>query len=198
MANRKDGRLVSWWRYFLIFMGVSFNKVKAVHELSAGEEAALQAERQKLRALAADPAVVGLLRAAKERAPSHVNQEVWRKLKPNDSFVRGFVRTDFAAAVERAFGPGAAGIYLSGAAGEKVAFTDKPRLFSHFDQNAHRFPLAGEEYAELHLRVPFDPDSEVRAIELGVPVRGSAGEALGSLVALVEMASLRKDSRVAG
>jgi hypothetical protein len=192
MMARQDGALVSWWRYFLIFMGVSFNKVKAVHELSAADEAALEERRRALRALARDPSVRDLLAAARNRPAAHVNQEVWRKLRDEDPFVAGFRNAGFAAASERELGGRGAEIYLSGPAGEKIAFTAKPRLFSHFDQNAHRFPMAGKEYTEVHLRVPFDPDSEVKAVELGVPVLADDGEALGSLVAMVPYAGLRR------
>lgn len=190
MMARQDGTLVSWWRYFLIFMGVSFNKVKAVHELSAANEAALAEIRAGLRNLAQEPAVQRLLEAAAARGPGHVNQDVWKKLKPEDSFVAGFANPEFSAAVARALGGRRADIFLSGPAGEKVAFTTKPRLFSHFDQNAHRFPMAGEEYTEVHLKVTFDPDSEVRAIELGAPVRDERGAVRGSLIALVEYKAL--------
>ena len=191
MAARQDGTLVSWWRYFLIFMGVSFNKIKAVHELSPADEAALENRRRALRAIAKDPVVLELLAEAGRRPPAHVNQEVWRKLGANDSFVAGFRHPRFRAAVEREPGSIDLEVSLSAPAGEKVAFTAKPRLFSHFDQNAHRFPMAGKEYTEVHLKVTFDPDSEVKAVELGVPVFNETGVAVGSLVAMVPYASLR-------
>lgn len=178
---RKDGRLVNWWRYFLIFMGVSFNKVKAVHELSKADEAYLDETERALRACAADPAVRELLARAAARPDPHVNAEVWKGLKGSDSFLREFQQPAFVEAVRRHLPAEITNAYLSSAAGGKVAFLQKPSLWSHGDKNAHRFPLTGQSYRETILFVPFDPDSQVRAVELGVPVELN-GRAAGSLI----------------
>ncbi|RZA07534.1 MAG: hypothetical protein EOP11_07410 [Proteobacteria bacterium] len=191
MNPRRDGTLVSWWRYFLIFMGVSFNKVRAVHGLSDGEELALEAIRTRLRSLANTEEVRALINEAKGAPAAHLAETVWKGLSESSDFIRGFRKAEFEMALAAASLPRATAVYLSQASGEKIAFNLKPRVWNHFDQNVHRFPMAGKEYTEIMLKVPFDPDSEIRAVELGVPVLSSEGEPLGSLVAHLDYLELR-------
>lgn len=178
---RKDGRLVNWWRYFLIFMGVSFNKVKAVHELSEADESYLTQAEAALRACAADPAVRDLLAKAASRPDPHVNAEVWKSLKAGEPFLRDYQKPAFLEAVKRHLPAQISNAYLSSATGGKIAFVVKPQLFSHGDKNAHRFPLTGQSYREILLYVPFDPDSRVKGVEIGVPVDLN-GKPAGSLI----------------
>lgn len=178
------------FRYFLIFMGVSFGKKRARHEWSPREEAALASLKEGLRRLAAEPLLAEKLAAAAAQARPHLNNSLWRSLSAEDPFVRSLRDQAFAALVARHL-PAESRCFLSDPSGAKVAFAEKTALFSHQDANAHRFALRGEEYAETHLRVPFDPDSEVHSVEIGVPVT-VAGRVAGSLIGEFSLSVIRR------
>jgi len=183
-----EGSLLRWWRYFLIFMGVSFGKVKAVHALTDQDKESVAKWQAALRRVANEPSVLLLV---KSEEFFHVNQEIWKGMDSKDSSLSRYRAPEFTSALVKAGIPLDAAVFLSGRGGGKIAFSQKPMLWSHREKNAHRFAIAGEEYVERELKVAFDPDSEIRGIEIGMPVKNGT-EVIASLIAFIPYRALHE------
>lgn len=175
--SRADGWLERWFRYLLLFMGVSFGKRRARHELSPEELETVQKLLHALHEVAAAPALPPLLRRGESLPPiGH-----WRAVPADGALIKELRPPAFAALAEALLPPEIDNLYLSCRFGTKAAFLEKPALWSHIEHDAHRFPMHGLEHWRALLTVPFDPDSAIKGVEIGVPVLVD-GEPAGSLV----------------
>lgn len=147
---------------------------------------------QRLTAIkgwAADPVIVGAVRAQNAQLPAAhaaMTQEKWKSLTLLDPFVRSFTRNEAGVALKNHREEWVAEAFLNDAAGLKVAFLGKTSGWSHASSPKHAKPIAGENWQGP---VELDDSTGLQQIQVAVPVVDE-GKPIGSLVVGIALSKL--------
>jgi hypothetical protein len=166
----------------------AFASVEAA-ALDAAVQAKLDAELQLVKALAADPTIVGAVKthnAGGNSAAVSMTQEQWKMLTVLDTFVRARSKNPAGEVLRTKKSPTVAEAFISGADGTKVAFLAKPSSWSHAGKPKHDVPMSGKTWQGS---VEVDESSGLQQIQVGVPIM-DGGKAIGSLVVGLSIAKL--------
>lgn len=157
----------------------------------------LDAERQAkvdqrvtvIKGWAADPVIVGAVRAQNAQPPAEhaaMTQEKWKTLTLLDPFVRAFTRNEAGSALKAHRAEWVAEAFLNDAAGRKVAFLGKTSGWSHASSPKHAKPIAGETWQGP---VELDESTGLQQVQVAVPVL-DGGKPIGSLVVGIAVSKL--------
>ncbi len=117
--------------------------------LPAGLQDKVDAELSAWQALGTDPAVVGAVKAYNANPPAKaasMTNEEWRGLSMLDPFVRSLSKNELAAYLKTKRDDTVSEIFVSGAAGGKVAFLAKTSSWSHAGKAKHDVPMSGKTW----------------------------------------------------
>lgn len=160
---------------------------------AAGLDAALQAkldtELKQVKALAADPTIVGAVKTHNtggNSAAVSMTQEQWKMLTVLDTFVRARSKNPAGEALRAKKSAAVAEAFISGADGTKVAFLSKPSNWSHAGKPKHDVPMSGKTWQGP---VEVDESSGLQQVQVAVPIV-DGGKAIGSLVVGLSVAKL--------
>lgn len=157
--------------------------------ISPAIQAKIDARVRDLAAWAADPAVVEAVRSHNAALPAEhaaLNQDKWRALTVLDPIVRGFSKNNAALALKAKKDDAVAEIFLSDAAGLKVAFLAKTSNWSHKGKDKHDVPMTGKPWQG---QVELDESTGQQQVQVAVPVL-DGGKPIGSLVVGLSLAKL--------
>jgi hypothetical protein len=155
----------------------------------AAVQAKIDAKVKEVSAWAADPAIVGAVKAHNAGLPadqSAMTQDAWKGLSVIDPFVRNFTKNDAAQFLKGKKGEVVSEAFLSGTDGLKVAFLSKPTNWSHKGKPKHDQPMAGKTWQGP---IELDESTGLQQIQVAVPVLED-GKAIGSLVVGLSLSKL--------
>ena len=141
----------------------------------------IDAELPTIIALAADPVIVGAVRAQNAELPpayAAMTQDAWAGLTVVDPFVRSFSKNPAGRALKAGKRPLYTLAFLSDAAGLKVAFTAKTSNWSHKGMAKHDVPMTGKTWQGT---IELNKASGQQQVQVAVPVLDE-GKPIGSLV----------------
>jgi hypothetical protein len=149
----------------------------------------VDAQLRAIVALAADPVVVGAVKAhnaSLTAAEAAMTQDAWKALTVLDPFVRSFAKSPAGAWLKAKKGDAVSEAFLSGADGIKVAFLSKPTNWSHKGKPKHDVPMSGKTWQGTP---ETDDSSGQLQVQVAVPVL-DGGKPIGSLVVGLQLSKL--------
>jgi hypothetical protein len=159
----------------------SVHVVSAADPLAPALQTKVDAKIKEIEAWAADPAIVGAVKAANTTPPAEgagMTQEKWKGLSILDPLVRSFSKNSAGEFLKSKKGEVVTEAFISAADGTKVAFISKPTNWSHKGKEKHEAPMTGKTWQG---QVETDESTGARQLQVSVPVL-DAGKPAGSLV----------------
>jgi hypothetical protein len=138
---------------------------------------------------AADPAIVGAVKAHNEAPPPEhlaLDQDKWSKLTVLDPLVRGFTKNAAGQFLKTKKTDLVTEAFVSDAEGRKVGFLAKTTRWSHRGQPKHDVPMTGKAWQGP---VELDESSGRQQLQVSVPVLAE-GQPIGSLVVGLSISQL--------
>jgi len=162
--------------------------------LSAAADPAVQAkidaEMPKIKALAAEPAILAAVKAPNAgltAAEQAMTQEKWKSLTLLDPFVRAYSKNPAGEVLKAKKTEAVSEAFASGADGVKVAFLSKPTNWSHKGKPKHDVPMTGQSWQG---EVEVDESTGLQQIQVSVPVLDGSTP-IGSLVVGLSISKLK-------
>lgn len=155
--------------------------VACAQSITPAVQAKIDAKTREIAAWAAEPAVVAAVKAHNQALPPEqaaLNQDKWRTLTVLDPLVRGLTKNAAAEALKAKKSDVITEAFVSGAAGNKVAFIAKTSNWNHKGKEKHDVPMAGKVWQGP---VEVDESSGQQQLQVAVPVL-DGGTPIGSLV----------------
>jgi hypothetical protein len=172
----------------LLALTLSFLPLGAA-ELTPEAQAKIDAKLKLVHELAADPAVVGAVKAQNDAPPAEhaaMTQAKWKELPVLDPLVRGLTRNPVATALKAKKDDTISEAFVSSADGTKVAFLAKTTSWSHKGSGKHDVPMTGKNWQGP---VETDESTGLQQIQVAVPVL-DGGKPIGSLVVGLSLSKL--------
>ena len=162
-------------------------------EITAAVQTELDKQKQVVAGWAADPIIVGAVKAQNRQGPIEgMDNPKWKTTRRSDSVVKS-LQSNAAGQALRAKLEASGGTFneafLNGARGEKVAFVEKTTSYIHVGQAKHDVPFGTSK--SWQGKPEFDESSQTYAIQISVPVL-DGGQPIGSLVVGVNLSHLEK------
>ena len=157
--------------------------------LSAPVQAKVDEFIQVVAGWAADPVIVGAVKARNTGTPPEqlaLDQEKWSKLTVLDPLVRSFTKNPAGQFLKAKKTDLVTEAFLSDAEGRKVAFLAKTTRWSHRGQPKHDVPMGGKVWQGP---VELDESSGRQQLQVAVPVLDE-GRPVGSLVVGLSISQL--------
>ncbi len=177
-------------RFFLLPAVLLFVHGSAFAQaLSAPVQAKVDEFIKVVAAWAADPVIVGAVRAHNAEVPPEqlaLDQEKWSKLTVLDPLVRSFTKNPAGQFLKAKKTDLVTEAFLSDAEGRKVAFLAKTTRWSHRGQPKHDVPMSGKTWQGP---VELDESSGRQQLQVAVPVLAD-GQPIGSLVVGLSISQL--------
>ena len=154
-------------------------------------QAKVTAKIKEVQTWAADPAIVGAVKAYNSgKAPeaASMDQTKWGNTSVIDPFVRGLTKNPAAEVLKAKKGDVVSEAFVSGADGGKVAFLGKPTNWTHKGKPKHEQPMTGKPWQG---DVEVDESSGLQQLQVAVPVL-DGGKPIGSLVVGLSIGKLAK------
>jgi hypothetical protein len=153
--------------------------------------AALDRQKAQLVRWAAEPVLVAAVREQNARGPlPEMTNRLWARMAPDDPIVRSFETNPAGKWLAKTAGASQGmvrEIFLNGARGEKVAFYEKPSMYSHAGEEKQTTALSGRVWEG---KPEFDKSSYSHVVQVAAPVLDN-GRPIGVLVASFSMKSLK-------
>jgi hypothetical protein len=159
--------------------------------LNTATQAKVDAKVKEVQSWAADPAIVGAVKAYNAARPAEaaaMDQAKWTGTSVLDPFVRGLTKNPAAEFLKSKKGEVVSEAFVSGADGGKVAFLGKTSNWSHKGKPKHDQPMSGKTWQGP---VEVDDSSGLQQVQVAVPVL-DGGKAIGSLVVGLSVGKLTK------
>jgi len=163
--------------------------VSRADALDPAMQAKVDAQIKSIQTWASDPAILSAVKAQNASLPadySAMTQDKWKDLTKLDPFVRGFDKNPAGEFLKGKKGGAVIRLFLSDAAGIKVAFTTKTLSWSHKGDPKHEQPMAGKIWQGP---VESDKATGLDQIQVSVPVL-DGDKSIGSLVAGLSVSQL--------
>lgn len=165
-------------------------------QVSPGAQAALDRQKQVVASWAADPVIVGAVKAQNAKGPMPgMDNAAWKTTRRSDPVVKAF-QTNAAAQLLLAKLGASGGLvseaFLSGSRGEKVAFAEKTTSYIHAGHPKFDVPFGSG--AAWQGKPEFDESSQTYAVQIAVPVV-DGGKPIGVLVVGVNLSQLEKTAK---
>jgi hypothetical protein len=162
-------------------------------EITPAVQAELDKQKQVVAGWAADPAIVGTVKAQNAQGPlAGMDNPKWKATRRSDALVKGF-QANPAGQLLKSKIDGSGGAFseafLNGSHGEKAAFVEKTTSYVHAGQAKHDVPFGSGKAWQG--KPEFDESSQTYAVQISVPVN-DGGKAIGSLVVGVNLTHLEK------
>jgi hypothetical protein len=157
------------------------NVVSAADALAPALQAKVDAKIKEIEVWAADPVIVGAVKAANATPNPEMagmTQEKWKGLSILDPMVRSFGKNPAGEFLKSKKGEIVTEAFLSAADGTKVAFINKPTNWSHKGKEKHDVPMSGKNWQGS---IETDESTGARQLQVAVPVL-DGGKPIGSLV----------------
>ncbi len=170
-------------RLLLLFAAAvaAFTTAARAQSITPAIQAKIDAKTSDIVAWAADPVIVGAVRAQNAALPADyaaMTQEKWAALTVLDPFVRAFSKNAAGAFLKAKKDELVTLPFLSDAAGYKVAFTAKTTNWCHKGMPKHEVPLTGKTWQGP---IEVNQASGQQQVQIAVPVL-DGGKPIGSLV----------------
>jgi hypothetical protein len=147
--------------------------------LSPEVKAKVEAKIASLKAWGSEAVIVKATKeSAANPAAKDMTQDKWKGLTVIDPTVRSFTQNPAAAWIKGHKDPAVSEMFISNAAGTKVAFLAKPSGWSHKGKPKHDVPMTGKTWigdAEM------DESTGQKQVQVAFPVL-DAGKPIGSIV----------------
>ena len=153
-------------------------------------QAAVDAQVKLIQTWAGDPVLVEAVKAQNASLPPELaamTEDKWKDLSKIDPFVRAFDQSAAGTFLKSKKSGLVIRIFLSDAAGRKVAFTAKTLKWSHKGDPKHEQPMAGKTWQGTMAQ---DEASGLEQIQVSVPVL-DGGKPAGSLVVALSVSHLQ-------
>jgi hypothetical protein len=175
----------------LVLLGWAGTIINVSHAdgLDPAIQTKVDAQIKTIQSWAAEPAVVSAVQAQNASLPADyaaMTQDKWKDLTKLDPFIRTFDKNAAGEFLKSKKGGAVIRIFLSDAAGLKVAFTTKTLSWSHKGDPKHEKPMAGKVW-----QGPIEQDKAtgLDQIQVSVPVL-DGDKPIGSLVVGLSVSQL--------
>ena len=158
-------------------------------EIAPEVQAKIDAKLKLVQEWAADPVMVGAVKAQNDAPPAEhaaMTQDKWKELPVLDPLVRGFTKNAVATLLKAKKDESVSEAFVSSADGTKVAFLAKTSGWSHKGKAKHDVPMTGKTWQGP---VETDESTGLQQIQVAVPVL-DAGKPIGSLVVGLSLSKL--------
>jgi hypothetical protein len=162
-------------------------------EMTPAAQKELTRQAEAVKSLAANPVLVKAVVEQNEKGPiAGMDNEKWKSLRRSDDLIKGFTQSEAGKLLAQKL-DGSDGLwvraFLSGAKGEKVAFTEKTISYLHAGQPKFDVPFStGKAWQGP---VELDTVTEMHDVQIAAPVF-SGGKPVGVLVVGVNVSRLSK------
>lgn len=149
--------------------------------LAAAAQAKVDAITKEAQTWACDAALVSAVKAQNASVPANyaaMNEEKWKSLLITDPLVRSLSKNAAGQFLKTKKTDINNKIFVSDAAGLKVAFLDKTANWCHKGQPKHEVPMTGKTWQGA---VGPDPSTGLESVQVSVPVL-DGGKPIGSVV----------------
>lgn len=160
-------------------------------QLDPAAQSQLDAQVKAVQSWAAESVVVEAVRTHNAALPADqagLTQEKWRTLTVLDPLVRSFTKNPAGQFLKSKKTDLFTEVFVSDAAGLKVAFVAKPSNWSHKGKPKHDVPMTGKVWQGP---VEVDESSGMQQVQVAVPVL-DGGKPIGSLVVGLSVSKLVK------
>jgi hypothetical protein len=158
-------------------------------DLDPALQAKVDAKLKEVQVWAADPAIVGAVKAQNENPPADyasLTQDKWKELSVLDPVVRAFSKNATASFLKTKKDDAVSEAFVSCADGTKVAFLAKTTGWSHKGKPKHEVPMTGKAWQGA---VEKDESTGLEQVQVSVPVL-DGGTPIGSLVVGLSLSKL--------
>ena len=177
-------------RTLTMILGLAFAAASVgAAEIAPAVQAKIDAKLKQVQEWAADPVVVGAVKAQNDAPPSEhsaMTQAKWKELPVLDPLVRNFTKNPVATLLKAKKDDSVSEAFVSSADGTKVAFLAKTSGWSHKGKDKHDVPMTGKTWQG---EVETDESTGLQQIQVGVPVL-DGGKPIGSLVVGLSLSKL--------
>lgn len=172
---------------------IATHSFAATFEITAAVQSELDKQKFALATWAADPVIVNAVKDQNAKGPiAGMDNLTWKSTRRTDSMVETFQNNDagqWLTAKAVATQGWVTEVFLSAAAGEKVAFMEKTSSYIH--KGNPKFDVPFTSGTTWQGKVEFDESSQTFAIQVSVPVNAD-DKAIGVLVAGINLSQLQK------
>jgi len=180
--------------YVLVLVGaIGVAIALADMQISPVAQAALDRQKQVVVAWAADPVIVGAVKAQNAKGPMPgMDNAAWKTTRRSDPVVKAFQANPAAQLLQSKLGASAGLVseaFLNGSRGEKVAFAEKTTSYIHAGQPKFDVPYGAAK--PWQGKPEFDESTQTYAIQISTPVVAD-GKPIGALVVGVNLSHLEK------
>lgn len=168
---------------------VGFSQISFAQNLSPEQKAKVDSALAQLSSLGTDPTVVAAVRDYNTNPPAIVatmTQGKWKSLSVLSSEVLSFARNPLAVYLKTRRTDTIDELFVSGAAGTKVAFFGKTTSWSHKGAAKHDQPMAGKTWIG---EPSLDESSGKYEVQISFPVL-DGGKPIGSIVIGLDVSKL--------
>lgn len=182
------------WALMVTALVASVTAPAGAFDITPAVQAELDRQKAAVTEWAADPVVIGAVRAQNARGPiAGMDNAKWKATRRSDPVVQDMVRSPVARLLRRkidASGGALDKAFISAAQGEKVAFAEKTISYLHRGQEKFDAPMSTGKPWQM-TKPWFDESLQGYAIQVAAPVV-DGGKPIGVIVASVPLAHLEK------
>ena len=165
----------------------------AAGDISAKMQARIDAYKKQAAVWAADPGLVAAVRDANAKGPiPGMGNAKWRELKEADPVVTGFITSPAGQQLTRWLEADAKGvnkIVLTGAKGQRVAFTSMPAIYIGKGKPNFDVSMEGKPWQQDESKP--DPSTNIDTVQISAPVK-DGDRVIGVLLVSLTADSLKK------
>ena len=169
----------------------------AALDLTPAVQAELDRLKQTAAEWAADPVIVGAVKAQNGKGPvAGMDNAKWKSIRRSDPTIQAFVQSpagQFLKGKIQASSGTLDKAFLNAAQGEKVAFAEKTISYVHKGQEKFDAPMTTAKPWQMS-KAWFDESLQGYAIQIAVPVL-DGDKVIGVLIASVPVAHLEKSAK---
>lgn len=165
-------------------------------EITPAIQGALDKQKTVVTAWAADPVIVKAVKEQNAKGPiAGMDNPTWKSMRRSDPQIEAFQNNEAGKWLKEkadATHGLVSEVFLSAAAGEKVAFVEKTSSYIH--KGNPKFDVPFTSGTTWQGKPEFDESSQTYAIQISVPVNAD-GKAIGVLVVGVNLNQLEKAAK---
>lgn len=155
--------------------------VMAQQELTADQKAKIETKLKQISVWGTDAAVVKAVKSHNTNPPAEfkdMTQEKWKALTMVSPEVKSLTKNELGLWIKSKKDSTMAEVFISGADGAKVAFTNKTTSWIHKGKPKHDVPMTGKSWTG---KPELDESTGQTLVQISVPVL-DAGKPIGSIV----------------